>query len=134
MGFRYNDHSNTLTTEGERRIEEARAARALGRDPGRQAVDFPTDSYMGVVNFYPTYGKMNLFDLSIAQFDVYFLGGVGQMNLQSGPSTTYTAGAGMGLWLSNRFTTRFEARYQTYEDRAFADEPRNLNMTILVQV
>ncbi|MEO0336469.1 MAG: outer membrane beta-barrel domain-containing protein, partial [Pseudomonadota bacterium] len=65
-----------------------------------------------------------------AQFDVYLLGGVGQMQLESGPTPTYTAGGGMGLWLSNHFTTRIEARYQTYEDRAFDGQTRGLDLTI----
>jgi len=90
---------------------------------------------MGVINFYPTYGKLNLFDMSVAQFDFYLLGGLGQMQLQTSnantySATTYTAGAGIGLWLSQHLSTRFEARYQTYEDRAFADQPRNLNITV----
>lgn len=136
VGFRYFNHSNSLSDEGERRIREAEAARAIGLDPGRQAIDFLTDSYMGVINIYPTYGKMNLFDITVAQFDFYLLGGVGTVNLESGAgagaysSTTYTAGAGLGLWMSKRFSTRFEARYQTYEDRAIANEPRNLDLTV----
>ena len=136
VGFRYFNHSNSLSDEGERRVQEAAAARAIGLDPGRQAIDYPTDSMMGVINIYPTYGKMNLFDISVAQFDFYLLGGVGTMNMDSGSgagsysSTTYTAGAGLGLWMSKRFSTRFEARYQTYEDRAIPDEPRNLDLTV----
>ncbi|NQZ01637.1 MAG: outer membrane beta-barrel domain-containing protein [Bdellovibrionales bacterium] len=131
VGFRYYNHSNTLSTEGQRRFDEAQAARELGIEGGsRPDIDQPLSSYMGVINLYPTYGKLNLFDYSVAQFDVYLLGGVGQMQLESGTAPTYTAGGGLGLWLSNHFTTRIEARYQTYEDRAFDGSTRGLDITI----
>jgi outer membrane beta-barrel protein len=131
VGFRYYNHSNQLSTEGRRRFDAAQAASESG-GPGVSFpdTDQPLNSYMGVINVYPTYGKLNLFDYSVAQFDVYLLGGVGQMELESGTAPTYTAGGGMGLWLSNHFTTRVEARYQTYEDRAFDGSTRGLDITI----
>lgn len=129
FGFRYYNHSNSLTSEGERRVQEAQSARAAGVDPGRPATDVPLDSYLGVINIYPTYGKLNLLNLSVVHFDFYLLGGAGQIQLESGYTDTYTAGAGLGVWFTQHLSTRFEARYQTYEDRVF-DQSRSLDMTV----
>lgn len=130
VGVRYFNHSSTLTSEGQRRVTQAASARTLGSDTGRPDSDFPIESYMGVINFYPTYGKMNLLDFSVVHFDFYLLGGAGQMVLESGNSETYTAGAGVGFWFTQHLSSRIEARYQTYEDRAF-NQTRSLNMTVI---
>lgn len=129
VGARYYNHSNTLSDEGERRVQAVQSARLAGVDPGRPAIDAPVETYMGVINFYPTYGKLNLFDQGVAQFDIYLLGGYGQIQLQNTSSDTYTAGAGLGLWISQHVSTRFEARYQTYKDKATGEE-RDLDLTV----
>ncbi len=130
IGARYYSSGNALSSEGERVFREAQAARAGGVDQARPDIDYVSDTYLGVLNWYPIYGKLNLFDLSIAQFDIYFLGGGGQVKLSSGMAPTWTAGGGVGFWLSQHFATHFEVRYQTYEDQ-MASGSRKLDLTIL---
>lgn len=131
IGARYYAHNNQLSSEGERVFETAAAARAAGDVDGtRPDIDYASDTYLGVINWYPMYGKMNLFDLAVAQFDIYLLGGGGQVKLRSGSAPTWTAGVGMGLWLSQHFSTRLEVRYQTYEDQIYSGA-RQLDQTIV---
>lgn len=119
FGARYYHSYNTLTNEGTQLYENARAQQARGV-PGNQIdipkIDYPVDTGLVVINYYPFYGKMAMFDSSVAHFDVYALVGAGRTMLYSGATNTYAAGGGMGLWLGQHFTTRLEARYQTYED------------------
>ena len=130
VGLRYYNHSSELSKEGQRRIDAAQSARAMGENQESPKSDIPYESYMGVINIYPTYGKLNLLDLSVVHFDFYILGGAGQMRLESGYTNTYTAGAGVGFWFTQHLSSRIEARYQTYEDRALGS-PRTLDMTVI---
>ena len=115
IGARYYQSYNTLTNEGQAVMENARAQQALVNDYDYPKIDYPLETALAVINWYPFYGKLALFDSSVAHFDVYALVGGGRTTLQSGSSSTYTAGGGMGIWLGT-FTTRLEARYQTYND------------------
>ena len=136
VGARYQNIANSLNSEGRQVIQNAenkREAESSGfRQPG---LDWAKDSWLAVVNWYPIYGKMNLFDVGVSQFDVYLLGGAGQINLQSsGMVPLYSAGAGVGLWLTQHFATRFEARWQGYQDRIFDGVNtynRSINQTVL---
>src|SRR5690606_17898815 len=122
-------HYNELTAEGKRVFNEARDSAAV-RDPyNHPAIDYPMSSTMGVISFYPLYGKLNLFDLTTAQFDVYVLGGYGETKLESGGAPTWTAGGGVGLWLSQHFASRFELRYQNYQDQIWSG-PRDVDLVI----
>ena len=83
-----------------------------------------------MVNFYPIYGKMNLYDLGIVHFDIYALGGYGNIDLRSGTTSTYTAGGGFGMWFSQHLTSRLEARYQNYQAERFNGK-QNMDLTVL---
>lgn len=136
VGARYYNISNSLNGEGKKVFEDAEAKRAANQTGFRQpGIDWAKDAWLGVINWYPIYGKMNLFDAGISQFDIYFLGGAGQINLNSvGPTPLYTAGGGVGLWLTNHFATRLEARWQGYRDQIFdgiETHKRNIDQTIL---
>lgn len=134
-GARYYNNSNSLNAEGKKVFEDAEARRASGDNTFRRpGVDYAKDSWLAVLNWYPMYGKMNLFDMGIAQFDIYMLGGAGQINLQSGTAPLYTAGGGVGLWLTQHFSTRFEARWQGYQDKIYdgvETTTRDINQTVL---
>lgn len=130
IGARYYSSHNELSNEGERVFKAAQAARVAGTYYERPDVDYVTDTYLGVINWYPVYGKLNLFDLGIAQFDIYLLGGGGHVKLSSGSAATWTAGAGMGFWLSQHFSTRLEVRYQTYEDEIYSGS-RQQDLTVI---
>lgn len=118
IGIRYQKSYNELTSEGKAQYDKARAAQQ--NDPGSNqdfvGVDFPIDTGLFTVSYAPIYGKLNLFDTSVAHFDIYGLVGYGVMKLDSGNTDTYTAGIGSGIWLNQYFATRLEVRYQAYED------------------
>lgn len=127
FGLRYLDYGNDLTSEGARMLTDARARYDQG---GRTYVipdiDYPIQSAMAVVDFYPIYGKTNLLDMAIAQFDMYLLAGGGQIQLSSGWTSIYTAGAGIGFWIGQHMTIRTELRYQNYKDQIITG-PRTIN-------
>lgn len=130
LGARYASISNTLTSEGERVFKEAAALREQGINSGTVAVDPAEETVLGTISIYPLYGKLNFFNRSIAQFDFYIIGGAGQTKLQSGNSPTYTAGGGLGVWMSQHISGRLEARWQGHQDQV-GDQKRDLSQTIL---
>lgn len=136
VGARYYDVSNTLSSEGKDVFDDAQARKRAGdtnyRDPG---IDYAKSTWLTVVNWYPIYGKMSLFESAVSQFDIYLLGGAGQSRLGSGFTTpVYTAGGGVGLWLTKHISTRLEARWQGFKDHPDhinTANQRDVNQTIL---
>jgi outer membrane beta-barrel protein len=92
-------------------------------------IDFQKSESLVLLNWYPIYGKMNLFESKIAQFDIYGLLGAGQVALKSGAKSTYTLGGGIGFWMSPQISTRFELRYQKYNVE-YTTGPKNLDLAI----
>ena len=130
LGVRYAKMFNQLTNEGKAQFETARNMKNAGQMDYRvPAIDYPESSLMGVVNWYMLYGKINVFDMSVVQFDIYSLAGAGTMQLSSGSTPTYTAGAGIGFWITNHITSRVEARWQGYSDQVYTGN-RNLNLFV----
>ena len=82
-------------------------------------IDEPKDGYELVGNFSPVYGKINLFDMGVLQFDMYALGSFGNIKLKSGETTTYSVGAGLGLWISQYLSSRLEIRQRYYTAQRF---------------
>lgn len=127
IGARYYDYGNELTPEGRRVFEEARNAyNAGGRSYSIPDIDYPLRSAMGTVAWYPVYGKTNLLDWGIAQFDLYLVGGYGQIELSSGWTNLAMAGTGIGLWMTKHLSARAEVRYQSYQDKIITG-PRDIN-------
>lgn len=123
IGARYYDYGNELTPEGKRSLENARNAIAVGGvDASTFDYDYPMNATMGIISWYPVYGKTNLLDYGIAQFDIYLLAGGGSIELSSGRTGIATGGAGVGFWVNKHFTIRSEVRYQTYQDRIYTGE------------
>jgi outer membrane immunogenic protein len=131
VGARYYAASNQLSNEGKRVFDQADEDRANGGNTPRPDINYARSTILGVVNWYPFYGKINLLDWSIVQFDIYLLAGGGQIQLASGGAPVYTGGGGIAFWLNNYFSTRFEARYQTYQDQMASGSSRRLDQTIL---
>ena len=127
LGVRYEKAFSSLTQEGQNQFQAAQAARQAGGDFRIPDIDPPKSSLLAVANWYMFYGKMNFFDLSVVQFDIYSLAGYGQMTLQSGTTPTWTAGGGIGFWLTQHLTSRFEIRYQNYTDQVYTGS-RSLNL------
>lgn len=132
IGAKYNHTFNQLTAEGESMIDAAYADRLENpRNPTKPIpeIDHQKSESLIVLNWYPIYGKMNVFEKSIAQFDVYGLLGAGQVELKSGAKPTYTLGAGIGFWMSPQISTRMELRYQKYNVE-YMTGPKNLDLAI----
>ena len=131
VGARYYNSANTYTAEGRRVMNEAAARKSDQEEYAIFGTDYVKNTYFGTISFYPIYGKMNLFDWAISQFDMYLLAGYGQAQLGSGNSTpTWTAGTGFGVWLTSWMTSRIEVRYQNYSDKV-NNTTRNLDLTVV---
>lgn len=132
FGAKYNHSFNTMTREGQAMIDRAMADYEVNAENPSEPypqVDYAKNEIMGLVNWYPIYGKMNLYDKTVVHFDFYTLLGYGQIQLASGASPTYTAGGGFGFWLTNNFSTRLEMRYQNYTSK-YLSKKQNMDLTI----
>lgn len=132
IGAKYNHTFNKLTAEGEAMVDAATEDRlANPRNPTKPLpdIDHQKSESLVVLNWYPIYGKMNLFEKKIAQFDIYGLLGVGQVELKSGSKPTHTVGGGIGFWLSPQISTRMELRYQKYNVE-YVSGPKGLDLAI----
>ncbi|MBC7465506.1 MAG: outer membrane beta-barrel domain-containing protein [Bdellovibrio sp.] len=119
IGASYEKANNNLTDEGTRRYDAAYACqnnKAGACDLTAPRVDFPLETKLLSVSFYPIYGKLNIFDSSIAQFDLYTSLGVGRKTLQSGGTNVYAGSIGVGVWINSLMTLRLEGRYENYKD------------------
>jgi outer membrane immunogenic protein len=117
LGARYFDFGSSLTPEGNRVISTAKKNYASGATANAVDIDTPQNAVLAVVNWYPIYGKTSFLDLGVTQFDLYLIGGGGTMTLDSGSSPMYTAGIGVGAWMSKHISVRTELRWQNYEDK-----------------
>ena len=126
IGLTYSNYDNDLSSEGKYLHDQAANFPSLSNTLPQ--MDYANDSAMLVFNWYPLYGKLNLFDKGISQFDLYVIAGVGQVALDSGNTSLATFGGGLGLWLSQHISTRFEVRYQTYKDSV--NGGRNIDQTL----
>lgn len=127
VGAKYEYNFNNLTPEGQAAYD--RALKDYAENPMNPRVpvpviDFPKSQAMALIGWYPIYGKMNLIDKMVAHFDAYLLGGAGQIELNSGSTSTWTAGAGLGVWWTPHLASRFEARYQTYNAKSLVQEQK----------
>lgn len=129
LGARYYDYGSSLTNEGQRVFNEARAAYQAGGRATIVDIDSPQNALLAVVNWYPIYGKTSFLDMGVTQFDIYLLAGGGTMVLSSGNTSLLTAGFGLGAWISKHVSARFELRYQKYEDQLITGS-RSLDTTV----
>lgn len=124
FGARYTKLANKFSVEGENLIKESEVTGKITVPD----VDPAQSQTLAVLNLYPIYGKLNLFNKAVTHFDIYGTFGYGNVTLKSGSKPTYLAGAGIGLWLSQHLSTRLEAYYQTYEAERQAG-PSKMNLT-----
>lgn len=129
IGARYFDFTNSLTPEGDRIAKQARSSYTAGNQAIIFDTDYPISATMGVINWYPIYGKTSFLDMGVTQFDIYLTAGAGNMQLSSGPTGIYNVGIGIGAWLSKHISVRAEAKYQTYKDQLITGN-RTLNTTV----
>ncbi len=131
VGAKYLKTYNGLSNEGEALVGTGGELKDRLKDDEAiiPELDEPTQGYLGVLNYYPIYGKLNMFNSGIVHFDVYLTLGYGQMELQSAASETYTVGGGVGFWISNHLTSRLELRQQFYDSERFTGK-QQMNMTI----
>jgi outer membrane beta-barrel protein len=132
LGVKYTYDTNKLTNEGDAMVNKAVADAANNpRNPTAPVptLDYPKTETFALVNWYPIYGKMNLLGKGIAHFDIYAVAGLGQVTLNSGPTQSYTGGAGVGFWWTRHFSSRLEMRYQNYKAQYF-DHETNLDLGV----
>jgi outer membrane beta-barrel protein len=120
LGVRYDKYYSKLTLEGDKAFATAAAAQSIGNNYQVPDIDYPLSSNFASISWYPIYGKLNIFDLAVSQFDIYFLAGAGKIKLESGESNLTTFGGGLGFWFTQHFATRFELRYQGYQDKVYS--------------
>lgn len=125
VGLRYQMNFNKLTPEGKRVYDRAeQMAAANNNNYVVPDLDQPLSTALATVSFYPVYGKVSWFESTVSYFDFYVMAGGGQTQLKNGTSPLLTGGLGMGMWWNQHLTSRFEARYQTYEDQIFTGKRR----------
>lgn len=132
LGLKYTSLFNSLTREGEAMVDRAWAEYQKNpKQPGVEfpEMDFPLEEKLATVSWYPIYGKLNLLDQKVIQFDVYGLLGAGTVKLKSGDSTAKTAGLGMGFWINPRTSARVELRYEGYQARYYTG-PKDLDLAM----
>lgn len=132
VGAKFGYSVNQLTPEGSAMVD--RAYDDYKKNPKNPSYPMPQMDYqkaeaIGLVNFYPIYGKLNLLDRSVAQFDTYMVLGGGTVNLKSGATPTGILGAGVALWLNPKLSTRLEMRYQNYKAEYITGR-QNLNLAV----
>ena len=129
VGFRYTDQKNEYTPEGNRAW-----AAVLNKTPGASApdTDYVESSMMGVLSWYPIYGKISWLQSVVSQFDFYVLAGGSQAKMSQTTSPIYTGGAGVGVWWNNWVSSRIEVRYEGYKEQ-LNDGPKSVN-SIVAQV
>jgi outer membrane immunogenic protein len=132
VGVKYSYFFNTLSEEGNALVDAALADHQA--NPENPTVPYPQldyakDEVLALMNWYPLYGKINWFDKSVVHFDIYAIGGYGQVRLDSGDSPTYTAGGGIGFWFNQHLSTRFEMRYQNYTAEYFTGK-KDMDLTV----
>ena len=125
LGLRYAYSFNSLRPEGEYLLSDT-SVEGKAKIPD---IDWPKQQALAIINWYPVYGKMNLYDLGVVHFDIYALAGGGTIELKSGQTPTYTAGGGIGMWFSQHLSTRFELRWQGYNAKRFKGEEA-MNTTV----
>lgn len=127
VGVKYKTAYNKLTAEGEAMAEKAYQDYIKNpKSPEANMADlnYPLSETMAVVNWYPIYGKINLLDAKVVQFDTYLLAGSGQVQLKSGSTNSVIAGVGIGFWLTPKISTRFEMLYQSYTARYYSGDKK----------
>lgn len=127
LGLKYAYAANELRPEGEALINDKQLTKT-GLVP--DVMDYLKSETLALLAWYPLYGKLNLYELGVAHFDVYAVAGGGYVELASGRSNTYTGGAGVGFWFVPHYTLRTELRYQTYDQHLYSGT-RALQTTVL---
>lgn len=125
VGVRYQSSYNKLTAEGQARLDRAEEDyKNNPKDPSKTIPDvsYPKSQTMGVIHWYPMYGKINWLDKKVVQFDAYALVGAGNVELNTGSTSSWMTGGGIGFWFTPRLSTRIEAIYQTYTAKYFDGE------------
>ena len=115
-----NYYFNNLTSEGQSLLDVGRQAQA--DDPFVSfipSIDYPKSNYSVGLEWYPMYGKFNLLNQAITQFDLYTLMDLGQIQTLRTKSFYLAYGVGVGLWLSQKLSVRLEAVLQSYDVSGF---------------
>ena len=93
-------------------------------------IDYMRYSSYLISNWYPIYGKLNLYDIGIGHYDIYILSGIGRVWLRRGGAIGFIAGGGFAFWISDNISTRIEVKYETYKaQRLSINSEQRLHLT-----
>ena len=108
---------NSLSSEGDAFVQRALTVyNSFDQlEPLIPDIDYEKYGSYLVVNWYPIYGKFNLYDLGIGHYDMYLLAGGGGVWLRRSTAMSVLFGGGVGFWLANKFSLRLETKYETYK-------------------
>ncbi len=136
LGVSYIKDSNSLTAEGSRLYDAAFACRQTDPNCDQRfpSIDFPLETKMAAISFYPIYGKLNVFDSGIAQFDIYTSFGYGQKKLDSGSTDVISGSLGAGIWINSFITARLEGRVESYTDLLKTEKRRQNAVSAIASV
>jgi len=131
IGARYMNYQNKFSAECQSMYDDFNKRVAAGQNAVIPQYSWDKDSWLGVVNWYPVYGKINWFDAGVSQFDFYLLGGAGEITRSQGMSPLYTGGLGVGVWMFKHMSTRLEARWEGHQDVTIDGTSRNMNQLVI---
>ncbi|MBC7740942.1 MAG: outer membrane beta-barrel domain-containing protein [Bdellovibrionaceae bacterium] len=135
FGVGYEKAYNNLNSEGTRLYDKAANCQRTGTcNDEFPKIDSPIDTKLVSVSFYPIYGKLNMFDSGIAQFDIFTTLAYGQKTLKSGNSDVIAGSLGAGVWLNSFLTARIEGRYESYHDLLQTENRSQSGMSVIGSV
>ncbi|NQZ18092.1 MAG: outer membrane beta-barrel domain-containing protein [Bdellovibrionales bacterium] len=120
IGANYFTLFNNLSKEGKFLVDQQESV---------PDVDEPRNGFEVFANFSPIYGKINLLDMGVVQFDTYGILSYGTLTIDTGETTTNSLGAAIGLWISQHLTSRLEIRQRFYESQRFGG-PTDIQATL----
>lgn len=116
VGVNYSYFTNSLSSAGIQVIKNGEAK--LKNDPDFAFIpdmDYPKFSYAATASWYPSYGKLNLFN-TIMYFDLFVTSGLGKIILKHKPSSLLFLSFGSSLWLTKKWIARFEMQNKLYKE------------------
>ncbi len=90
--------------------------------------------YSGSLLWHPFHGKFMFFRTAVPHFDFYFTAGVGITDSLTSKGLTYSAGAGMKIFVSSWVSLRVEIRDNLYVQEVLSTESLTNNLSVTLGV
>lgn len=106
VGLKHSIYNNVLSSSGKRLFKD----KSLLPDS-----DFAYKSTELLGTYNGLYGKLRWSTDTVVYFDQYFTLGYGDIELESGPTKTYSLDLGMAFWIGKHMSTRFGVKNEFYK-------------------